>query len=75
MRLLSNVILRNVASTGNIPTAIAQQYLIPKSSVTEMMMGAVQNAAILLFIAPILVFYLIIQKQFTENFERSGIVG
>ena len=75
MQLLSNVMLRNIATITNIPTAVKNVYLIPGSSVTEMMIGAVQNAAILLFMLPLIIFYLVIQRKFTENFERSGIVG
>lgn len=75
IQLLSNVLLRNIASITNISPTVANVYEIPRSSVTDMMIGSVQNAGILLFMLPLIVFYLFIQRKFVENFERSGIVG
>lgn len=36
---------------------------------------AVQDAATLVFLLPLLILYFIIQRRFVENFERAGIVG
>jgi multiple sugar transport system permease protein len=35
----------------------------------------VVNAGMVLFIAPIIIIYLVVQRQFMEGIERSGIVG
>lgn len=36
---------------------------------------AIKQAALLMYLAPLLILYFFIQKRFVENFERSGIVG
>lgn len=36
---------------------------------------AVQDAALLIFLLPLLILFFIIQRKFVENFERAGIVG
>ncbi|MFD0620514.1 hypothetical protein ACFQZR_23910 [Paenibacillus sp. GCM10027629] len=42
----------------------------------EYMLTSVRlNAGIVLVIIPIIIFYLLLQKQFVESVERSGIVG
>lgn len=43
--------------------------------VNPIIISAVQNAGKLLFIAPLLILYFIIQRRFVRSFERSGIVG
>ncbi|MGL5021050.1 MAG: carbohydrate ABC transporter permease [Mycoplasmatales bacterium] len=42
---------------------------------SPLLVDAVQNAAVLLFLIPLLILYFIIQRKFVENFERAGIVG
>lgn len=42
---------------------------------TTFSFDAVKQAALLIFLAPLLVLYFIIQKRFVENFEAAGIVG
>jgi len=36
---------------------------------------AVKQAALIIYLIPLLILYFIIQRRFVENFERSGIVG
>ncbi|HOA79395.1 MAG TPA: carbohydrate ABC transporter permease, partial [Bacilli bacterium] len=62
MQLLPFVLLRNVANITNISRTVALVYDIPRSSVTDMMIGAVQNAGILLFILPLIIFYFLVQR-------------
>ena len=75
MQLIGNVLIRNVKGNQYIGTFAQRVYQIPGSSITVTMFGAVRDAAILLFMLPLIIFYLIVQKQFVESFERSGLVG
>ena len=75
MQLIGNVLVRNVSGNQYIGTFTQRVYNIPGSSITQTMFGAVRNASILLFMLPLIIFYLIVQKQFVESFERSGVVG
>lgn len=42
---------------------------------SPLLLGAVQGAARIMFILPLLVSYFFVQKKFVQSFERSGIVG
>lgn len=37
--------------------------------------GAIRSATLILYIFPLVIFYLIIQRKFVQGFERSGITG
>ncbi len=73
--LMSTVINRNIVRTTNISAFIKNEYGIPGGSINDYMVGAIQNCAILLFMLPLMIVYLVIQRKFVESFERSGIVG
>ncbi len=45
------------------------------TGMNPLVLVAVQDAACLLFLAPLIILYFIIQRRFVENFERAGIVG
>lgn len=40
-----------------------------------LVLGAIQDASIIMFLLPLLILYFIVQRRFVENFERAGIVG
>ncbi len=45
------------------------------SGMNPLVYVAVQDAALIVFLLPLLILYFIVQRRFVENFERAGIVG
>lgn len=72
---LSIALNQTFASTNanNVVTAVQTWY--DKPGATTFAFDAVKQAAALIYLAPLLIIYFLIQKRFVENFERSGIVG
>jgi multiple sugar transport system permease protein len=60
----------NVTSVLN---AIKYWYSLPE--VSNFTFDAIKYAASIIYLAPLLILYLFIQRRLVENFERSGIVG
>ncbi|MDE7352191.1 MAG: carbohydrate ABC transporter permease [Acetatifactor sp.] len=70
-RLLSNML-------GMLSYNVAAEYgstAGAMSFVSSGYLSMVNNAGILLVIAPLLILYLVLQKQFTESIARSGLVS
>ncbi len=47
----------------------------PYADVDDLLVYPIYRAGILLYILPLLILFLILQRKFTESIERSGIVG
>ena len=56
-----------------LTNAIAHVFNLPFA--TTFVFDAVKHAAALIYLAPLLIIYFVMQKRMVENFERSGIVG
>lgn len=61
------------ANKEYIQRALQTWYEIPV--VTDMAFDAVKQAAVLIFLIPLLIVYLIGQRKLVENMENSGLVG
>ncbi len=74
--LFSQRLLNNLEGS-EIASSFAELMGLPASgqSTSPLLVDAVQDAAILVFLLPLLILYFLIQKKFVENFERAGIVG
>ena len=57
----------------SIDIAVSSWFCISNFSVFTY--EAIKRAAVLIYLAPVLVMYFIVQKRLVENFEQSGIVG
>lgn len=68
-RLIYNLMLDDINGGYTTLTHISA------SGINPLVYVAVQSAALLVFLAPLLILYFIIQRRFVENFERAGIVG
>ncbi len=58
-----------------ISGAYTDLYNLPGADANILLVGAVQDAAILVFLVPLILLYFLVQRRFVENFERAGIVG
>ncbi|MCM1099602.1 MAG: ABC transporter permease subunit, partial [Ruminococcus flavefaciens] len=63
----------NTANKEYIQNAVRTWYEIPL--VTDMAFDAVKQAAVLIFLIPLAIVYLIGQRKLVENMENSGLVG
>lgn len=54
-------------TAGSISSITSQELMLMRDSVLE--------CGCILVILPILILYIILQRQFTESIERTGIVG
>jgi len=72
---LSNILTRTFqsANQSTVLRAITTWYNAPGA--TTFAFDAVKQAAVLIYLLPLLVVYFLVQKRLVENFERSGIVG
>lgn len=72
---VSNTLTRafNPSNQNTVLRALSTWYNMP--GVTTFAFDAVKQAAVLLYLIPLLVVYFLIQKKLVDNFERSGIVG
>jgi len=61
------------ANVSNVLRAVSIWFDAP--GVTTFAFDAVKQAAVILYMLPLLVVYFLVQKKLVENFERSGIVG
>lgn len=57
----------------NILYAVRTWYNVPQA--TTFAFDAVKQAAAIIYLAPLLIIYFIVQRRIVENFEQSGIVG
>ncbi|MDO4563079.1 MAG: carbohydrate ABC transporter permease [Clostridia bacterium] len=60
-------------NSNNVITAVQTWYDAPAAS--SFAFDAVKQAAVLIYLVPLLIVYFLVQKKLVENFERSGIVG
>lgn len=60
-------------NSNNVVDAVSRWYDKPAAS--SFTYDAVKQAAILLYLIPLLIIYFIVQKRLVENFAASGIVG
>lgn len=72
---LSNIMTRTFleSNVANILRALSIWYDAP--GVTTFAFDAVKQAAVILYLLPLLVVYFLVQGRLVENLERSGIVG
>lgn len=71
-----SILLTRTFMPSNVSTvlrALSVWYDAP--GVTTFAFDAVKQAAVTLYLMPLLVVYFLVQKKLVENFERSGIVG
>lgn len=61
-------------SNRNLVSQVAER-LLGVHGDEMIILDAAKHAAVLLYILPLLIFYLVIQKRLVQNFENSGIVG
>lgn len=69
-RMLSDLNLDDISGGYMI-----YENLVRNEGMNPLINVAVQDAATLVFLAPLLILYFIVQRRFVENFERAGIVG
>ncbi len=62
-------------SANKIEGAYNTYFNLAGNETNVLVLGAIQNASILVFLIPLLILYFIVQRRFVENFERAGIVG
>lgn len=62
-------------SPSKIEGAYNTFYNLNGNETNILVLGAIQDASIIIFLLPLLILYFIVQRRFVENFERAGIVG
>lgn len=72
--LMSQRLISELSST-KIEGAYNAFYNLNGNDTNILVLGAIQDASILIFLLPLLLLYFIVQRRFVENFERAGIVG
>lgn len=73
--LLSIAIQDNVMVEAKIKGQFVAKTLLDPTDMPSLFVGSVIGATEILFLGPMILFYMIIQRKFVQGFERSGLTG
>lgn len=73
--LLSMFIQDNILVEAKIKGAFVNKTLLDPTDMPPLFQGSVIGATEILFLGPMILFYMLIQRKFVQGFERSGLTG
>ena len=73
--LLAPQIKNSLLFDGKIKGEFVNNTLLQPDDMPELFPGSVRSAGIILYITPLAIFYMVIQRKFVQGFERSGLTG
>lgn len=73
--LMPSLVLEKVLNTGYVKGSFANATFLNPDDMPLLFEGSVRGAGLILYIAPLALFYFLIQRSFVQGFERSGITG